>query len=155
MGAVLVFLSPLSLSHLSLLGNCTGNPRVFRRIPVPIPARTRTRDPHGFTRQNESENSQKRLRNEWVTANFDEFHEIGHNSFNSGSKNMFLGSFWRSRVWELLPIPVPVSTLTRDPYGYVEPVHFPSHYHGLAFSCSCSCLCSLWALLVLLWVFYL
>ena len=50
--------SPRQVVLASEIGNCTGNPRVFRCVPVPIPARTRTRDPHGFTRQNESENGQ-------------------------------------------------------------------------------------------------
>jgi hypothetical protein len=33
--------------------------------------------------------------------------------------------FKRSQVEKLLPVPIAASTLTRDPYGYEKPMHFP------------------------------
>ena len=55
--------------------------------------------------------------------NFDDFHKIVCISPNSASKNKFLGSILPQRVYELLPILVPMGSLTCNLRG-CELVHF-------------------------------
>ena len=75
------------------LGNGTGKPAGIepathtptRGIPLPITPRVYP--------SKQGRKRPKRPRNEWVIANFDEFHEISCNSLSFGPKIMFSGLF--------------------------------------------------------------
>jgi len=63
---------------------------------------------------------------EWVTSKTIILLCFAYNSVNTWPFWMNKDSFWSSQVGEFLPIPAPVSTHTRDPYGLWKPVPFPT-----------------------------